>query len=281
MYKKNFKNIKETLDSYLNYLDENKWSKMVQAGKLGQASINRLTKAGVVKPVDKWLSGINKGTENIIKKTGGKVVNKPDMFYANQQGFSKDVGKNISNVYKSHGTATFGKNRLHVPNSENIPKPQRVILPLVKRHEVDEIRIMNKLAKKYGMSKLAASQQWGGLSKHGHVSDEVLRKEKELTDLGSKLYGRSSGAPQLTRIRRIGGEYENIGTKKEIAKLNAKKIKETDKLMKQQKLDVSKLSPEEKQAYRKQIIRQILSMKGLSHVQKKLTIRKYLMSLGL
>ena len=54
-------------------LQENKLKRLVELGKLSRASINKAKKAGLFKPYKEWQKGFEKGTKNIIKKSGYKV----------------------------------------------------------------------------------------------------------------------------------------------------------------------------------------------------------------
>lgn len=61
-------------ESYLIFLEQNAaWARAIRSGKLKPSTIEKLKKAGIVKPWEKYEKGMEKGFQNIIKKTGSKV----------------------------------------------------------------------------------------------------------------------------------------------------------------------------------------------------------------
>ena len=60
---------KQLLENYLEYLNElNKWEKKVQSGEMSKQDLARIRKAKIARDADSFRKGIDKGSDNIIKR---------------------------------------------------------------------------------------------------------------------------------------------------------------------------------------------------------------------
>lgn len=205
-----------TSEKYIeNLLLESKWMKMLKAGKLSKAAIQKikklhqggdplyvkqllkqgkkeqvkeyLDKKGIVKPYKDWLSSVEKGSKKIIEKEKYKII--PKRFYLGQGEYS-EISPGELKVVK-HPEKQLG----HTFKREAI---------IGKRHEIDELRIGRKQLKKVGATGTSiAGKKVGGT----HVSDEVLARERELTRISDELYNDKS---YIAKIRDKSGEYKGI-----------------------------------------------------------------------
>jgi len=196
-----------------------------------------LKKKGIVKSARQWLAGVEKGTQNMLKKMRTKVQHKPDAVYARMTG--QDLGKAMKDPWASHAKVAPGgkKSRVHV--ATGLKKKEQGLGTIIKRHETDEVVASKKLMK--GKRTRTAALP---VSVSTHISDEVLRKERKLVNTAKALYGKETGGHKMAKIRKGTGEYKNMFSK------SAEKAKRKDALkqMKSQMIDFSKLSPEEKKS---------------------------------
>jgi len=179
----------------LNYLNENKWKELLRAGKLSTDDLRRIQKSkGLVKPAKDWLNSVDKGSNNILKKYNTKLTRSGDL-------------------RKGDGMFSPNDNEIYLPNiNSRKDRPDDII---IKRHEAWEDSLSH--------SKLKNSTSVKRYSTMGnHQSDEVLRREKELINTNQKLYGKKSNPVWQSNYRELSGEYENLGSKKEILKHDKK-----------------------------------------------------------
>ena len=204
---------------YEEYFLENKWLELLRQGKLSKDAVRRIQQAGLAKSKEAWTKGLEKGNENLIRKLGIKQSNVSDI---------ESKGKPITNLWRSHSmTSVLNPNKKIIYFPKNVPPSKRDLAAIIKRHEIDEVRATSKIKKKAGPYSHYDPRQikMTGLFS-GHGSNEVLRKEKELTNVGAELYGRKSGAGIMRKARNVGGEYDDIGTKASIKKFEKKKLKQ-------------------------------------------------------
>lgn len=209
------------LEEYLNYLNEvSKWKKEVN--KLSDKNIEKIKQAKVAKSVEEFRKGVDKGTKNIIKKSGAT--------------FKRRIPISINAKFHSRPGILTKKQTVNSPISWSGGSDAKYIgvknraqwkaeRPYIERHEADEARYSNKSRKKYG-TKLGSKEIYkvtpsGDRIKVGHhQSIGVLKKEKELTDFANKVYG---DAPKLRAFRKSSGEDELA------KKLSYKQINKMDK----------------------------------------------------
>jgi hypothetical protein len=206
------------LDDYLDYLYESKWKRLLAAGKLGKDDLRKIQKAGLPKSRKQWLAGVEKGSEEKVRKIGGKVHHRfgPGVSAGGE-------GKKIKDPMKSYAS----NKDIHVP--AGVSKKQRSTAAIVKKHEADEASIYNKLRKKVGSSfdvKTTATVPGK------HMSDEVLRRERELIRTHSALYGKKP-IKKFVKTRKTADDvYKTVGSKKQIKKYDRRKQREHQKYLK-------------------------------------------------
>jgi DNA-directed RNA polymerase subunit H (RpoH/RPB5) len=232
------------LENYLmdlqeDILEENKWKAMLKAGKLGASQLKRikafrgaadplyvkqlmksgnihqaekyLAKRGIVKSARAWLAGVEKGTQNLLQKAGAKTINKPHAQFIKTVGKGELVGKTLKDPILAHGMVDPGGRKASMHVATGLKKKQQALGTLIKRHEADEITQGKKMYKLYGRKKMIVPT-----GSTGHMSDVILKKEKELTDFGKKMYGgKKIGTKTLDKYRannplakQLGKEHE-------------------------------------------------------------------------
>ena len=255
------------LDEYLDYLHESKWKRLLASGKLAKKDLMKIKKAGLPKSQRKWTAGVDKGTENILKKKGIRSTNR----YHNQMAKNKGVKpgtrlKGSTGVLSSHAITNPGKKpSIHTPSG--IRKKRQTFRAITKRHEADELTRKTRMATRKGKKNPLEPSLKG--TSTAHSSPEVLRRERELTRTSHKLYGKKGGSAILPHIRKkITGEYKDIPSKKVIKKMEKKISKAPAKDLKKMRDDMAKLKPEER---RKAMKKYIKSGEGSRSGRKKWT----------
>lgn len=233
------------LNSYLEYLyeenilEQSKWKAMVAAGKVSRKGIEKLRKSGLIKPEAEYWKGIEKGTENIMKKSGMRVL--PDWM-------RKFVPKSQLDAVETMGPSTIligNKKFLIMPKDPNkfidnlrnnagsklTRKQYERIVQFIKRHEADEGREATKNVQKFGKYGKGFTQHITTAGPVGvHVSPAVLQKEKRIADYASKLYkGSFTSWYQLrNRITKEYGEFANMSKtdQRKLMQIVAKRRKE-------------------------------------------------------
>jgi len=191
------------LDDYLDYLYESKWKRMLAAGKLKASDLKRIKKGRLHKTQSQWTKGVEKGTAQKIRKAGGKTSGK----YSKQVWFPPS--KYIKDPMQAH--TDVSTKTIHAVKKKHLKPKEKTLGAITKRHEADEFTISKK--KGVGIRQRALSRKVKGVS---HASDEVLRREKELSNITKGLYGKRS-IEKLSKYRKGSKEYERIRpTKKKI-----------------------------------------------------------------
>lgn len=220
-------------EQLINYLEERtKWKDMVAAGKLGKASIRKLHTGGVAKTAKQYEDGIEKGTQNILKKANAKEVNdipwhhpllklisnktKENLKMLDVDEFNKMGDRARSFTYKGH----FGRGgRVYAPTKAGTSNA------LVKRHEANEALELARKKKKYGFGSMFSG---GGTATDGHLHPRVVAKEKRDVELHSRLFGNAKSgigeeAKAMADLRKYTNEYETLKEKLK----DAKKVEKT------------------------------------------------------
>lgn len=223
----------------------NKGERMIAAGKISTPNINRMKDVGAIRSKEKYMSGIDKGSE--------KLMNKNNILY--KEGGFKNA---MMGPHQAPQANIFGGKPIPQVNmTKNVSLPFRVMAaikngifmskkkyeemkPLFKRHEVDESREFNKNPQAIKFMK--GKKQVGS-----HASPKVLENEKKLVDYTTKAYGVGD---KLKQMREKTGEYDfldkfknklkninkeagkvfndRVGKIGEEIKLNSEKIKSKD-----------------------------------------------------
>lgn len=336
---------------YELYFLEQKWMKLLRQGKLSKKSIARIKKSSIVKPVDTWLSGIDRGSDTKLLNMGAKVSNVPNQSYIRlMQKVGDKIKKQIINkVYQIHGVKLkpeqikieipkVGKQfkskikikingieqpyqiwtahgvfpsttRANVHMPSNYTKKEIGDMIQTKAHEVDEIDVTKQMLKKYRRARMLATKAGMGGKKSlsyakrrenilkqkpkdqpgkvvqlrggQHMSDEVLRRERERGLVANSLYGKKGGMVELTKVRKQTGEYKNLPfSKKEIAKYDNAEIKAMPQKSKELQQRVLKLPLKERQR-RYKLSKDELLKSGASHRVKRVALRRYRQWYGL
>jgi len=244
----------------LYFLNENKWKD--KAPELSDKSINRLKKAGLIKPEKDYIKGIEKGTKKIIKNYHIKFT---DHILKQDTGLThsdiEQLKKDSPEIYNNFIGRLGGEDKLKFMDSKgrmdmgpvydpdhkiiNIPKKMNRNLtkfafgskkdyeklkPFIKRHEADEVRVFKKLNKKYKGFNPNLNAAGGG-----HYGPEVLKKEKKLIDFYDKVYSKLNHwktlrTPEYEEIKKYG---------------NARALRKTrERSIRQSIRDVLKINPE-------------------------------------
>lgn len=212
------------LDKYL-FLDEqhSKWKSKVASGELTnkKGSIDKIKNAGLVKPESNFRKSIEKGSKNMIAKTSKNSI-----------GSSLSTSKlmNISGPVTAAGTIMMPKGDpkifrlLMTLKGMHLSKDDwKKIRFLVKRHEVDELRILAKRIQDAQKSNNPVHPHSLTFKKDNkvvgqHMSPEVLQKEKKLMTTYNTLYP-NKGSEKWIKYRNKTGEYGD-----KVQKANSKKI---------------------------------------------------------
>jgi len=198
-----------------NILSEaTKWKRVAAAGGLSLASHKRLVKARVKKSVPGYLAGVDRGTENILKKTrdlgrkeiydpntGEKVIQSPRI--ATKHKWKNDRFKEFTPLDSGSLTNPNNDNTTQFLSAKYKDSDQAI-----SRHEANEAYERARMKKKYG------DQTFDKYSDQGvrfynknnevgrHESPHVLRKEGELNRSLLSLY------PQLKNNKYINQESD-------------------------------------------------------------------------
>jgi len=203
---------------------------LLKQGKVDQAN-RYLRKRRIVKSAKQWLAGVERGTENILKRYGAKVKHTEVPLIAR-------VLK--TSVKKTEGGATNALKKvptIHVPSASQVSKKRRGKWILTKRHETDEVRVAKKLSKKVKNPHAVHATKV-----FSHISPEVLAKERELVRTAKALYGRHGGGREFSKMRKISKEYEYLDKLgKNIRKIDIKTVKKRDRQLAVAKQNYKKL----------------------------------------
>lgn len=183
-------------------------------------SIQKLKQSGVAKSAEEFRSGVGKGTEKMREKYG--AIKKRSFFRPPSTGPSwTDKGK--YNIYDPISWKGGNVGRTMGVKSRDEWKKLK---PYIDRHEAEEARHLAILRKKYKSLPTTSTVVTDILGRPvgHHKSLGVLKREKELTDYASKLYG-DAGA--IRRYRSQSGEYDIVKGKsyKDIGKLDKQAAK--------------------------------------------------------
>jgi len=249
---------------------------LLKQGKQKQADVY-LRKRGLIKSSRQWLAAVERGTQNILKRYKTKVVHKPDSSFTKSMGalgVSKHMGvktgKTMRDPIGAHAKVNPGgvKRRIHVATGAKKKEQGKRIL--FNRHETDEVRSAVKQSK----SKAFKGSIVPLRPDVGHMSSEVLRKERELVRTAKALYGKKAGGKEISKFRKQSGEYSDLGSKRAIAKADKALRKKHLKSIVDARKEYRKLSPEDRKG-RVEMLRQMfqnhMSKKDIQRLIKRVT----------
>ena len=250
---------------------------LLKQGKQKQADAY-LKKRGLIKSARSWLAAVERGTQNILKRYKAKVLHKPDTSFTKmvaasgaEQATGLKVGKTMRNPLGAHAKISPGGGRRRVHVATGVKKKDQGLATIFKRHEAGEIQSGVKQSK----SKLSKGTVIPMKPEYGHISDEVLRKERELTRTAKALYGKKAGGKTVSKMRKQTGEYSQLGKKgkREIAKGEKELRKDMIQQIRDQRKEVKGMSPEEKKQWIAMVKRQLKGMFSPKDVKK--VLRQY------
>jgi len=249
-----FLNEQELLyEEVLYFVAESRWKRLLAAGKLTKKQLRRIQKykgapdplyvkqllkkgkiqqanqyiknKGIIKTAKDWLIGVEKGTQNILKRYGAKIkhTEHPRVLKASNKVMKKKSGGSADILRRTPA--------IYVPSGSTVKKKERGEWIITKRHEADEIRVGRKLMKK-------AKEPFAVFGAHtfSHISPEVLAKERELVRTAKALYGRHGGGREYSKLRAASREYKYLDNiKGKIRKQDIKAIKNVDKAIAHEK----------------------------------------------
>jgi len=208
-------------------------------------NLARLKRAGMIKPEKRYVAGLQKGTSNILNKYGTKEIIHPaakmtggsaamiPASYKQAQSLSRISGtpqlyKDIANIpqgakspliLKSKKAPKYFSRAAKQFGTKSTIKQATRDMPIIRRHEADEIRSMTKnnmrgaplattiWTKKLGNKKLPINIPIGQ-----HASPKVLQREKDITDYTTKAYRNKGGSfgGTISRMRDTTGEHNLV-----------------------------------------------------------------------
>lgn len=119
-------------ESYLIFLEQNAaWARAIRSGKLKPSTIEKLKKAGIVKPWEKYEKGMEKGFQNIIKKTGSKLQHDNPSI----RGGKKELVKLSSDFPAFYNPRT---KTIHIYKGKGSEKGAGKDTAIIKKHEASE-----------------------------------------------------------------------------------------------------------------------------------------------
>ena len=187
----------------------------IKRHKLSDEARKKLQAAGVIKPESEYLQGIERGSDNIIKKHNVKV-------------HTGKLAKELTNDFggASAMLGPFGGKHVLLNPDSPILKNSRDAAQ-ARRHELDELIIGGKNAKKYG-NKGTTQVRKNGKLVGTHTSPRVIKREFERQKQIHNLYG-SDKQSILPRVRKMTGEYQAVKnmTPKQIRKMERTASKES------------------------------------------------------
>jgi hypothetical protein len=202
------------LEAYLNYLDEaTKWKE--KAPGLSDDAIEKMRAGGVIKSKKKYMKGVRKGTNQIVKKQGVTVT------YNKIAGFSGPL--TVQNMILQHkGNSKIFRLILRLKKLNLSPREWAQLKPLIDRHEANEVVAIAKQLKDKGVMPSPVQFTKNNKVVGVHASPSVLKKEKKMMDFQKKIYP-GSGFEKFNKFRNSTGEY-GLASKspKELKKIEAK-----------------------------------------------------------
>lgn len=166
----------------------------IKKRKLSDEARKKLQDAGIIKPESEYLKGMEKGTQNIIKRH--KVeIHDDDPFFLLRGGIAKG------------GLDAEGNAHMYIDPNNNMFKNARDAAQ-AKRHELDEIAIGSKIRNKYGKTGITQVRKNGKLVGQ-HYSPRVVKREYERHKQLENLYGVDKKSIP-TKFRKKSGEYRSI-----------------------------------------------------------------------
>jgi hypothetical protein len=213
--------------SITHLFELNKVEKMIASGKLSRKGTLKAGERNMIRSPERMLRGIKTVNKKIINATGSTYHPNMKSGWIDAFGGAATVGgkkTGRANVFMGKGSGMFGR-------------PER---ELVKRHEADEARSLNKQYKKYGGHSIAQLHRGDSPNMFtvvgAHASPRVLSREKKNIDYLNKGFGLGRN---LKDYRKMTGEYDFVKNLKDKGIRSIEKSQ--GKLIKQNLKDKEKL----------------------------------------
>ena len=181
--------------------EQSKLKALLAAGKLGAKSVARAGKAGLFKSRKNYFAGIEKGSNEIIRKKRIRVSHFPDAEFATNK--KLQVGQKLTDLNNSHAVINKTKSVIHIPDHKDLIGKDKDLASLVKRHEIDEVRAGQKQIKKSGEFTTTTT------SRDQHLSNHILKNEREITNTANSLYGKKDGRQRINKFRKNINRRDN------------------------------------------------------------------------
>jgi hypothetical protein len=202
----------------ISYLFEvSRLKKEIRLGKLSDEGIMKARMAGQIKPFHKWRKGIDKGTNELIRKSGAKKLVSSDSFGVHKDRIYSNVPQMMTRdgerlVVLPKTSSSFYKDKNLSPRDATI----------INRHEADESRYGKEYKNKFGVNLAGRFSKREGTGEK-HVSARVTKRESENLNTG-KAYGLGS----FLRSHREKTGESNLVKKsdKELKKIESRRIKD-------------------------------------------------------
>jgi len=198
--------------------ERTRWKDEVQKGNISDPS--KLVKKGIAPSEKKWLKGVEKGSDKIFKKAGTKSLSDRGKTKLKKT-LWKLLDKGVSALTGPMMVSMGDQSMLYLPKGMNVAqlktrlsrKDWTELLPLLKRHEANELTAFQKQAKK-GMYNVGVVKfKKDGKLVGQHAGPSILKKEKEMLDYWTKLYGPSKAKEKWNKVRAKTGEYGLVKNK--------------------------------------------------------------------
>jgi hypothetical protein len=182
-----------------------RWKREVASGDLSKKSIDKLKDKHIAKPEKEYMGGVEHGAKKILNKHGVEVKRTEK---GSATGPHVDEHEKVVHLpQKGHDE---WMKRLKAKRNFDMSKEEyHKEEPIALKHDADEIAEKNRQKKKFGEDGVGSItvKKSGSDSKSKHYGLRVLKKEKKLTDLTSRLYGVGNA---IRRDRQKSGEYDAV-----------------------------------------------------------------------
>ena len=225
-----------------DYLEEiSRVKKEISAGNISKKGIEKLHKAGNIKPYEEYLHGPKerpktKQAEGTIKGVDGAKVTRKPHTYGFEPGTHKIIEKHGGKV--QHDQTNENPGNIFQPTipSANVmgphfrPDTKTIHLPRTDKHTAwsilarhvgkEKMKKEEPILKRHEAYELAASAKhpkaratvtkFGILPKGAHNSLDVLKNEKKDTDYENRAYGKENNSDWIRGFRKKSHEYDLV-----------------------------------------------------------------------
>jgi hypothetical protein len=177
------------------YLEEARRHEEIRKGNISKKNIEKMKKSGALKSKEDYYKGIDRGSDNIIKKHHGKV--NYDSEFATKNGAQYRIATNSIELPSTDKYTRY--NLISMKTKKQVKKDE----PISKRHEAYEMASAHKGRLGIKITKFKKI----GVGKHRSI--DVLRNEKRDSDFASKVYNNYQEKDRR-KFRKSSGEYDLV-----------------------------------------------------------------------